>query len=196
MGANVGLDAAWCKDCSELADEIEKAATLYGTHRLRDGTEVWAYEVDGYGDSPDHTLFMDDANTPGLLGLPYLGYKAAPALYQATRAAVWRKPPNDYFVSGKWTGIGSPHWTLEGVDQKQMIWPLSLIVRALTSNDDAEIKLSLDTLRQTTDDRWFIHESFHMDNPAIFSRPWFAWANTLFGELVLDLVKRKPHLVA
>jgi meiotically up-regulated gene 157 (Mug157) protein len=34
----------------------------------------------------------------------------------------------------------------------------------------------------------FIHESFHKDDPTNYTRPWFAWQNTLFGELVLKLV--------
>jgi meiotically up-regulated gene 157 (Mug157) protein len=34
----------------------------------------------------------------------------------------------------------------------------------------------------------FMHESFHKDNPEKFTRPWFAWQNTLFGELVLKLI--------
>ena len=34
----------------------------------------------------------------------------------------------------------------------------------------------------------FIHESFHKDDATNFTRPWFAWQNTLFGELVLKLV--------
>jgi meiotically up-regulated gene 157 (Mug157) protein len=33
-----------------------------------------------------------------------------------------------------------------------------------------------------------MHESFHKDNPEKFTRSWFAWQNTLFGELVIKLV--------
>ena len=34
----------------------------------------------------------------------------------------------------------------------------------------------------------FMHESFHKDNPENFTRAWFAWQNTLFGELILKLI--------
>jgi hypothetical protein len=34
----------------------------------------------------------------------------------------------------------------------------------------------------------FMHESFHKDNAEKFTRPWFAWQNTLFGELILKLI--------
>jgi meiotically up-regulated gene 157 (Mug157) protein len=40
-----------------------------------------------------------------------------------------------------------------------------------------------------------MHESFHKDDPTKFTRPWFAWANTLFGELVLDITRRKSKLM-
>ena len=186
MGASVGFDAAFRTECSDLADEIGMAAAQYGKHHLPDGTVVWAYEADGFG----NTLFMDDANTPGLLGLPYLGVcEMDDPLYQATRTAVW-SDANPYFFKGTaGEGIGGPHI---GMD---MIWPMSLIIRALTSADEVEITQSLTRLKATTAGTGFIHESFHKDDPAKFTRTWFAWANTLFGELVLDIVKRKPKLV-
>jgi meiotically up-regulated gene 157 (Mug157) protein len=33
-----------------------------------------------------------------------------------------------------------------------------------------------------------MHESFNRDDPRKFTRSWFAWANTLFGELILKLM--------
>ncbi len=147
---------------------------------------MWAYEVDGYG----NTLFMDDANTPGLLGLPYLGaVDPNDATYRATRKAVL-SPANPYFFKGKAAeGIGGPHIG------RDMVWPMSIMVRALTSSDDSEIATCLKTLSTSTAGTGFMHEAFNKDDPTKFTRPWFAWANTLFGELILDLATRKPHLL-
>jgi len=203
MGSSVGFDAAFCTECSDLAIEIDTAAKQYGKHQLRDGRGilpngawVWAYEVDGLGKQ----LFMDDANTPGLLGLPYLGYcKTDDPLYQATRTAVWSSDFNEWFFKGTAAeGIGSPHTPSYAVSPPcdgGMIWPMSLIMRALNSDNDGEITQSLTALRDTTGGTGFMDESFCMNNASKFTRPWFAWANTLFGELVLDILQRKPNLL-
>jgi len=37
-----------------------------------------------------------------------------------------------------------------------------------------------------------MHESFHKDDPTKFTRPWFAWADILFGEFVLKVVSEYP----
>jgi meiotically up-regulated gene 157 (Mug157) protein len=41
-----------------------------------------------------------------------------------------------------------------------------------------------------------MHESFHKDDPGTFTRAWFAWANTLFGELIVKLKAERPHLLS
>ena len=69
-----------------------------------------------------------------------------------------------------------------------MVWPMSLIMKALTSTDDEEIRQCVTMLMTTDADTNFIHESFHKDDPARFTRDWFAWQNTLFGELILKLI--------
>ncbi len=183
----LGLGEGFALDCRALADEVTAALMVWGRTHLPSGETVWAYEVDGYGNA----LFMDDANTPGLLGLPYLGAcgKSDP-LYLATRKAVWSEA-NPYFYSGKAAkGIGGPHIG------RGMAWPMSLMMYALTAARDEDIRYSLDTLKATHAGTGFMHEAFNVDDPSKFTRPWFAWANTLFGELILDVYKRRPGLVA
>ena len=69
-----------------------------------------------------------------------------------------------------------------------MPWPMSIMMKAFTSNNDNEIKDCLVMLQNTDAGKGFIHESFHKDNAAKYTRDWFAWQNTLFGELILKLV--------
>jgi meiotically up-regulated gene 157 (Mug157) protein len=170
-----------------LASEVESAARRHGIVHHPQFGPIWAYEVDGYGNS----LLMDDANAPGLLSLPYLGCcSVADSLYQRTRRFAW-SDDNPYFFRGTAAeGIGGPH---EGLNN---IWPMSITMRALTSTSDAEIRQCLRWLRDTTAGTGFMHESFDRDDPAKFTRPWFAWANTLFGELIVRLARDRPHLLS
>jgi len=172
---------------AKLAAEIDGALHAHGTVDHPRHGRIWAFEVDGFGNS----YCMDDANVPSLLALPYLGYGSAnDALYRRTRAFVF-SPDNPYFFRGTAAeGIGGPHVGMG------MIWPMAVIMRALTSSDDSEIRTCLRTLRDTTADTGFMHESFHQDQPSHYSRHWFAWANTLFGELILHLEKNRPGLLA
>lgn len=186
MSQAIHHDAAFAGDCRALAAEVEQATYRDGRMRDADGTEHWAYEIDGYG----NRLFMDDANAPSLLSLPYLGCCAADdPLYRRTRARVW-SADNPYFFKGTAAeGIGGPH---EGL---RMIWPMSIVMLALTSDDPAQIRQCLRWLRDTDAGSGFMHESFDQDNPAHYTRGWFAWANSLFGELIIQTAKRRPALL-
>lgn len=174
------------RDARELAAEVESAIEQYGCISTSQTAAIWAYEVDGYGGK----LFMDDANAPGLLSLPYLGCcKADDPMYRETRARIL-SPANPYFFEGTAaSGVGSPHTGLN------MIWPMSIIMRAFTSSDDTEILQCLRWLKNSTAATGFVHESFQKDDAQNYTRSWFAWANTLFGELVLNLCTTKPALL-
>ena len=167
------------QECRALADEVEAALHQYATYEHPKYGTIYAFEVDGFGNK----LLMDDANVPSLLAMPYLGdVDRHDPVYQNTRRFVWSED-NPYFFKGSAAeGIGGPH---VGVD---MIWPMSLLMRAFTSEDDAEIKWCVETLMKTDAGTGFMHESFHKDNPANYTRAWFAWQNTLFGELIIKLI--------
>jgi hypothetical protein len=68
-------------------------------------------------------------------------------------------------------------------------------MRALTANNAYDIVSSLKMLKNTHAATGFMHESFMKDDPTQFTRKWFAWANTLFGELVLDTYRTRPELL-
>ena len=180
-------DTKLAGECAALADEVEKALAQHGMTDDAKHGRIWAYEVDGYG----NVLKMDDANAPGLLSLAYLKCaKVDDPLYRRTRGYVLSED-NPYFFRGTAAeGIGGPH---EGLS---MIWPMSIMMRALTSTDDGEIRQCLRWLRDTTAGTGFMHESFRKNDPKDFTRPWFAWANTLYGELILKLAEERPALLA
>ena len=179
-------DDGLASEAATLADEVARALAAHAYIPGKGGS-MWAYEVDGYG----NTLRMDDANAPGLLSMDYLGCvgEGDRGVYQRTRAFVL-SPDNPYFFRGQaGEGVGGPH---EGLG---WIWPMAIVFRAFSSTDDAETLSCLRTLRDTTAGTHFMHESFWMDDASRYTRPWFAWANTLFGELVLTLAERKPALL-
>lgn len=181
-----GFDKAFAAECAALAAEVSEAVDRYCTVEHPTHGRVYAYEVDGFG----NRLFMDDANVPSLLALPYLGCRPeTDPVYRSTRKLVLG-PDNPYFFRGKAAeGIGGPHVGL------RMIWPISITMRALTSDDDTEILECLRMLRATHAGTGFMHEAFDMDDPSKFTRKWFAWANTLFGELIVTLYDRRRPLL-
>lgn len=170
----------------ELANEVDGAIKNYAIFERKGFGKIYALEIDGFGNS----LFMDDANVPNLLSIPYLGYADYhDEIYKNTRNFSLSKS-NPWFNEGKFAkGIGGPH-----VGENK-IWPLGLIMQALTTDDDEEIFYCLKTLKNTHAGTGFIHESFDVNNPKDFSRSWFAWANTLFGELILHLYEKKPEIL-
>lgn len=152
--------------------------------------DVFAYEVDGYGSH----LLMDDANVPSLLSLPMLGFvDASSDVYQNTRRMILSRS-NPYYLSGKkFSGIGGPHIGLRNA------WPMSVLIQAVTSNDDEEI---MDCLNRVKDISIFglINESVDVlrgikPSGDGMTRSWFAWANSVFAQTILSLIEKKPSLL-
>ncbi len=187
IAEKVTNDATLAADSSALASEVSNAIQQYAVVLHPKYGKVYAFEVDGFGNA----YFMDDANVPSLLALPYLGLiDLNDEVYQNTRKLVLSEDNSYFFKGSAGEGIGGPH---VGYD---MIWPMSIIMRAQTSTSDEEIKHCLRMLRDTDAGTGFMHESFHKDDPSNFTRSWFAWVNTLFGELIVELeAKGKINLI-
>lgn len=179
-------NTSFAKECTELAAEVNAAIQKYGIVNHPVAGKIYAFEVDGFGSYN----CMDDANVPSLLAAPYLGYCSVnDPLYVNTRNYVWSEN-NPYFFSGKsGEGIGGPHVGLD------YAWPMSLIIKGLTTSDAREIKECLQMLRNTDGGTGFMHEAFHVDDHNKFTRSWFAWANTLFGELVVKAYHECPEIL-
>lgn len=179
-------DGLLAADALSLAGEVEEALRKYAVAEHPGFGRIIPYETDGYY----NYNFMDDANVPSLLAMPYLGtIEKKDPLYIRTRNFVLSRSNPYYFSGSAGYGVGSPH---TGTDR---IWPISVTMRALTAADDAEIAESLSILKSTHAGTGFMHESFNKDDASQFTRKWFAWANTLFGELVLETYRRNPDLL-
>jgi len=179
--AGIGNRMLLAQRATGLRDDILRGIAQFGTINHPEFGLIYAYEADGLGNQ----LFMDDANIPSLLSLPYLGVCSVhDPMYLRTRQACLSHT-NPFYYSGKHAGgIGSPH------TPKNHIWPISLCVQGLTTQCDDEAALMLETLLQTDAGTSLMHESFHADDPFIYSRPWFAWANSMFGEFVYSLFEQ------
>lgn len=179
--------SALAADALLLSDEVLLALNQNAIYKHPIHGDIYSYEIDGLG----NRLVIDEPNLPNLLSLTYFGAvdKSDP-IYQNTRKMIL-SDSNPYFVRGKYAeGVGSDH------TPKGYVWHLSLIARALTSNDDAEITYCLKTIKATHNHTGFMHEGFNANDPSHYTRKWFAWANTIFGELILKVYHERPHLLS
>ncbi|KAL8298357.1 hypothetical protein RB597_006801 [Gaeumannomyces tritici] len=174
------------KDMERWSKTITDGIWEYGVVKHREFGNVFAYEVDGYGS----TIMMDDANYPSLLALPLMGFVPRDdETYQNTRRMILAKNSNPYYLKGRdFRGIGGPHIGLMNA------WPMSLLNQARTSEDDAEILECLDYVLNSAK-LGLVHESIDVNFITSYTRSWFAWANGVFAATILDLAKRKPHLI-
>lgn len=173
---NVLKDETRAAICEKIAGEIQAELQRLAVVEA-DGKKVYALETDGLGNYNR----MDDANIPNLLAMPYYEYPYIDEkIYQNTRERMLSRK-NPYYFEGKiLKGIGSPHTPVDRV------WPLSLIIRALTSEDETEIVENVQMVVNSTGGTGYVHESVHKDDDGIYSRAWFAWANSLFAYLILE----------
>ncbi len=183
IARDIYCDAILEKRCRSLKHEIQRGIEEFGIVEHPEFGRIFAYEVDGLG----HYNLMDDANVPSLLSLPYIGYCGSDdPVYRNTRRFIL-SGNNPYYFSGSHAkGIGSPH-TPAGY-----IWHISLIIQGLTSADQDEIKKIWELLETTDGGTLYMHEGFHADNPGLYTRKWFAWANSLFSEFVLTEAGKAP----
>lgn len=178
-------DQCWeelAEEAGKLRQEIQAGIEKYGVKEHPVYGPMYVYETDGLG----HVLCMDDANSPSLLAMPYLSYCSKDdERYQNTRKFILSKENPYYFSGTAADGVGSPH------TPDQYVWHIGIIMQALTSTDREEIEHCLKELETTHDGTYRMHESFHKDHPEQYTRSWFAWANSLFAELLIRLKEEK-----
>ncbi|NBJ93861.1 glycoside hydrolase family 125 protein [Parablautia muri] len=173
-------DKALADRCSQLGEEIQDGIMEYAIVEHPKYGKIYSYETDGFG----NYKLMDDANSPSLLAMPYLGYcDREDALYQNTRRFILSMDNPYYYEGSLAKGMGSPH-TPEGY-----VWHIGIVMQALTSGSREEILSCLAMLSRTHAGTNYMHESFEPSKPEEYTRAWFAWANTLFAELLDRLME-------
>ncbi len=171
-------DEEYAEKCRILANEIKAGIEKHGTYNHPVFGTIYAYETDGLG----NYRLMDDANSPSLLSAPYLGFcDVNDTIYQNTRSFILSENNPFYFIGKAAKGIGSPH------TGKDMIWHISLTMQILTSTSEEEKQECLKMLSETHAGTYFMHESFNKDDASDFTRSWFAWANSLFAQMLGSL---------
>jgi uncharacterized protein len=180
-------ESLFASECEAFADELDAAITKYAIAKHQDFGRIYSYEVDGFG----NRVYMDDANVPSLMSLAYIGaHRPDDVIYKNTRRFLL-SDSNPYYLRGTAAeGQASPH------TGKDKIWPMGIILRAMTSLESKEIAHCLSMLKKTHAGTGFMHEAFNKDNPADFNRKWFAWANTLFGELIIKIYHEYPEILS
>jgi meiotically up-regulated gene 157 (Mug157) protein len=180
-------DDVTARSVKRMAADIDLGIKEWGIVDHNIFGRLFAFEVDGFG---SHCI-MDDPNVPSLMSLPYLGYcKPKDAIYRNTRELLLSKWNSFYAAGAIACGQTSPH-----VGVCDHFWPMATIMQAITSTDEKEIIQCLKTLKKTHAGTFAMHESINVDNPHKFTRHWFAWANSMFGELLMNLYNTHPHIL-
>lgn len=182
---NQGYDALKDK-CQQLILDIEKGVNEYGLMTIEETNEkIYAFEVDGLGKQ----LFMDDANVPSLLSLPFLDYcDPNDSLYQSTRKYILSYH-NKYYYSGNiLSGIGSPH------TPPNHVWPISIAMEGLTTNNIDIISEKIRIISTTDNDTYQCHEGIHVDDSSQYTREWFSWSNMTYCQLVFHYLDHVENI--
>jgi meiotically up-regulated gene 157 (Mug157) protein len=190
LAVELWKNPSMARKSQQLATEINQGIQQHGIVEHPRYGKIYAYEVDGLGNS----LLMDDANVPSLMSIPYLGYDYDLEVYANTRRFIlssdnptYQKSTNS--ITGEVEGYGSPH--MKGAIHNN-IWPMSLAVQGLTSEEPEEKVRLVETLVKATAGTGWMHESFDVRDPKRFTRSWFCWADSLFAELVMSMTSQCP----
>jgi hypothetical protein len=180
IARDVYNDEDWANAALQLKNEIDEGIRAFGTvHHPKYGM-VYAYEVDGMGNS----ILEDDANVPSLLSIPYLNYtEADPTILSNTLRMVWSQDNKWFFRGSDAEGIGSSH------TGHQQVWHMSIIMKGIITSDEAERARLLNMCLKTDGGTDLMHESFNPSHPRQFTRAWFAWVNSLFGYWVARMAE-------
>ncbi|KAL4449424.1 hypothetical protein ABPG77_007068 [Micractinium sp. CCAP 211/92] len=180
LNRRVWRDHDFDAKASQLLKDIRSGIEKHGKVQ-KDGSAIYAYEVDGKGNS---LTDFDDPNIPSLVSIPILGYDGYDrAAYEATRQRLLNSKTNSFYFEGsQFKGMGSPHTA------HRMAWALGIYTEVLTASTPQEQADGLRTLLKLQCGDGLMHESVNVDDLKQCTRKWFEWANALLVVSVEQLL--------
>ena len=165
-----------------LKTQIYNGVMKYGVVEHPEYGKIFAYDTDGFG----NYQLLDDALIPNLVSLPY--FKAVDyddEIYCNTRRFVLSKSNPNYLVGKAARGMASVH--IPG----NFIWPLAMVMQAMTSCDINEVDDILHMLETTDNGTYMMHETINTDDPSVYSWDEFCMPSALFCELLYKYANKK-----
>ena len=65
------------------------------------------------------------------------------------------------------------------------VWPMSIIMQGFTVQPEENLYAFIEMIAHADDGTGYVHESVHKEEPSRYTRPWFAWVNSLYSELLI-----------
>lgn len=188
IATSIYSDESLADYAANLKTEIDDGIALYATVEHPRHGKIYCYETDGFG----HYELADEGYIPNLLSMPYFGFcdKNDP-VYCNTRNFILSRD-NPYYAEGSLgKGLGGMHFGKIG-----WLWPMGLVMQALTTSDHDEILTVVDYLEATDDNTEYMLECVDPNDssnriPHNSPTRGFGTANSLFAQLIYQLSREK-----
>ena len=186
-------DEDFSTDCFAMARQVDHAINMHGLVIVGDD-QIYAFEVDGCENTSLKTMptcptccgclfwitILIFENRCGWMRGMKFPSRIYPKINSATRSFIlFSQSPHWFSSTTGLRGLGSKHasvdWSLSGmVCRRACVWHLGMIAEGMTSDDPHAVMANV---LRSDGGTGVLHEGFHPDDPSMFNRESFGWAN-------------------